>query len=334
MAVARPSTYTHSAPSLGTSFIYNHSAPSLVAGSIYNHTQVQRVNRHVLSSLGLQRAYSRAIYGEEGRLPLNDLKLIYLWLLSNESQRIIESEWGGLCFLESKWLFRPFFSPINIHFDVDNVAWVHQSVAISFNHPVPNNTWEEVAHCKSCCNESACMQRPIGTQYAWFYHAPGSGISINVGRTVTLGFSDLLKALYSHLEAGRAQASSKPSSHALVDSYQVTGHHEFFSKERRHEIVLLGHTSCATMADYAAAGVVRCGRSPWLYECESSEAGRELLRRASTCASKPHTAIAMDKGDARTARRNEEIAERIRTKCLAGGGDDRLCDLVVLNRTF
>ena len=198
----------------------------------------------------------------------------------------------------------------------------------------------------------------MGSGGGWLYVARGSGVSLNVGRTTHMGFADLLKtyrALFNHTrtycdergqphwlvrdrvrernppgEAGslrpedewRDVGSEPPTSFASwfpFDSVQVTGHHEFFSAERRHEIFLPRLAECASLEQWAlstqmdgedgteyggVSGVssarttsrgglqLRCGRSPWLRRCDiRRDPGFRMMH---PCRSIPRSAGAHD----------------------------------------
>ena len=63
---------------------------------------------------------------------------------------------------------------------VSGQMWVHQPAVST---AAAQDSWVEVLH---CANEPSGKERLLtGWKYApaWFYAAPGSGVSINVGRT-------------------------------------------------------------------------------------------------------------------------------------------------------
>lgn len=73
---------------------------------------------------------------------------------------------------------RPFFSSIGTVENPRNLLWI----AGPFATPAPSDSWVEVTHCPVRQNPGngapAWRQKPM-----WVYAAPGSGVSINVGRT-------------------------------------------------------------------------------------------------------------------------------------------------------
>lgn len=193
--------------------------------------------------------------------------------------------------------------------------------------PVENHAWVEVTHCAQLgditeATEAKCSQlrtearngtrRPIkngrlafqcmriagqrgswawrfGTM--WFYVAPGSGVSVNVGRSQT--FSDYAAAIKFLGLAMRAEpllrnghggvyAADVNESRGLanqLDSIQILTHDEYFSTEPRYELVLLRHAECERL-DQLPSRIMKCGRHPHLEPCAT---GSPALRRVVTC---------------------------------------------------
>ena len=114
----------------------------------------------------LQGSYSVALYGEAGRMPpLESLRVIWLRLLDNATLRSLPT----VCVCASAPPDEPFFGPISeSHNPVDSL-WVHTWPQTA---GIPSDGWAEVTHCIS-------SWRPM-----WFYVAAGSGLSVNVGRTL------------------------------------------------------------------------------------------------------------------------------------------------------
>lgn len=268
---------------------------SLATSHKWNTTHSHIVVTDLLDP-ALQGEYSVTLYGAPGRVPIPRVKVVHLSLLGDDALRWL-SRAGGICHLHAHHLLMPFYAPINPKFDYADAVWVQQSMYVSRNRAAPNHSWVEVTHCgsESASPSNSTAGRPWSAGAAWFYAAPGSGLSINVGRTKVLGFRDavaLLTRLVLYASACGADGSvfwgteakgnrtkrtvgplrwdepcpSVPAELQL-DSIQVTGHHEFFSAERRHEIVMLRMANCGSMRTWAAHGVVRCGRHPWLSRC-------------------------------------------------------------------
>ena len=160
----------------------------------------------------LQQNYSIELYGAPGRTPLNDLKLLYLSLLPvNVLSETISRL--GICHLHSRYAIMPFYSPAYVGTaqtfsdpnsknigDAEDTVWVGRNVGGWRESPAPNHSWVEVAHCGTglprpfnLSEAAPPWKRVLGP--AWFYSAPGSGVSINLGRTVVLDFQSALKLI-------------------------------------------------------------------------------------------------------------------------------------------
>ena len=99
----------------------------------------------------LQGEYSRALYGAEGRVPLQDLRIIWLNLLPRSSQRLLAKV--GACKWEGKPPVQPFY------FLQDMIANPIEAIWLSRVYPPaprPSHTWIEVTH---CANRRATEER-------------------------------------------------------------------------------------------------------------------------------------------------------------------------------
>mmetsp|Transcript_11032 Transcript_11032/g.27355 ORF Transcript_11032/g.27355 Transcript_11032/m.27355 type:complete len:161 (+) Transcript_11032:161-643(+) len=125
----------------------SNASTSLAAAGAPNPFSRQFTSEFVIELLGehLQGNYSTALYGAPGRVPLKDLKLVWLPLLSKDALRAIV-EVGGICLLHAKFLFPPFYSPHNPKFDPVGSMWIRFGASY-YNHPIPNHSWVEVTHC-------------------------------------------------------------------------------------------------------------------------------------------------------------------------------------------
>ena len=135
----------------------------------------------------LQGSYSRTLYGAEGRVPLQELRLIWLDLLPRKSLELLSQV--GMCKWEAKPPLQPFYFLQDMQSNPVDSMWLSRAPART---PLPSNTWVEVTHCP---NERATKERrkveamPLMRwkhQPMWFYVAPGSGVSINLGRSVAV----------------------------------------------------------------------------------------------------------------------------------------------------
>ena len=256
---------------------------------------------------GLQSNYSMRLYGQAGLVPAT-LRLVWLALLDPPSRQWIKAI--GVCHFSPMAPVMPFYAPLDLGAanPVDAI-WVHNGAL----KPLANDSLVEITHCaqgwsrplashqfEALCHNSS-RKRPLtpsqrrqcfvhvhrpwepllknGLQ--WFYVAPGSGVSVNVGRT---------RAFDTHLEAEAFLRNSlAPQEASLVtgpaechsakviplsvasglDSVQIVWHTEHFSSEQRHELIMLHRGECASLG---STPTVRCGRWPILHECEATAA--------------------------------------------------------------
>ena len=123
-----------------------------------------------------------------------------------------------------------------------------------------------------------------------FWLAPGSGVSINLGRTVAVHtWSDAANLLFAltgsetHVKPGQRCATAAPGGPfgrraALPDSVQILQPRtEYFSREPRHEILWLGHSECEALRHDTPG--VRCGRSPHLFPCTPNSSALRFMAR-------------------------------------------------------
>lgn len=128
--------------------------------------------------------YSMALYGPGGTLPsLETLRIVWLPLLSRRALNLLAET--GVCMSSPKLPDRPFFSWIGIKENPWDALWISRPYPRT---QVPSSGWIEVTHCpltaplrtsaKVTHMWPAWKQQPM-----WLHAAPGSGVSINVGRT-------------------------------------------------------------------------------------------------------------------------------------------------------
>ena len=124
----------------------------------------------------LQGNYSRSLYGAEGLVEGRDLAIIWLPLLDQTALLLLTQM--GVCAWEPAWTgagasrsLLPLYAP---HSTVDTGLAVWRHVAVEQGLALPSHAWVEVTHAP----RSGEMTLP------WFYAAPGSGVSLNLGRTV------------------------------------------------------------------------------------------------------------------------------------------------------
>jgi hypothetical protein len=283
----------------------------------------------------LQREYSQALYGARELVDVAQLKVLWLALLPPPALARVARV--GACPLHSRHPSLPFYFPhhvpmngVHSHDPVDTL-WIGRHVGKSRAVPAPNHTWIEVTHCSSgifnvAANDTApagiidgvTFRRSIGP--AWLYAAPGSGVVINVGRTVVLSkahatrlIDELVPPAHSRGCVGQATPSLRHHNGSLkrlpderqrlaraaagparavhdglvgsseahgLDSIQIVSHKEWYSAELRHEVILLHERECADMSTMSN---VRCGLPPDKLSDQSSSRCRAALKRMAAC---------------------------------------------------
>ena len=72
-----------------------------------------------------------------------------------------------------------------------DAMWVHQPAP---SEPYPSHSWVEVSHCAKPVGDSGWKAGPM-----WLYAAPGTGVSVNLGRTVAVdSWGEAAILLHSH----------------------------------------------------------------------------------------------------------------------------------------
>lgn len=244
---------------------------------------VEALAAYLLEPL-LQFNYSVALYGAPGRVPLQSLKLVWAALLPPlQAERLATAV--GLCFLSAAPPWRPLYVPQSALANPLNSVWVTRAAWSA----VPNFSWTEVTHCPRGNG------RPTSSGPPWFYVAPGSGVSINVGVTFVVrapikNWTLSRDALRMGIGRGAGGAPLVDVDLRHFDSVQIVGKHEDWSLEERHELVMLklpineadalapltrraaaSPPPAATTTGDAVQGlpspIVRCGRHPHLHDC-------------------------------------------------------------------
>ena len=182
----------------------------------------------------LQHEYSVELYGMQHRMPVADLRIVWTQLLPSRAIALLESA-GGACSTDAQPPARPFYWAHDIIANPRGGVWIHRDVT---DEPIANNSWVEVTHC-------AKPSRPNGSILPggewvlgplWAYIAPGSGVSVNVGRTLVLsGYKAARRLLAAAFPFGSNQSCSGglgsralADGHPLanVDSLQILDHKE------------------------------------------------------------------------------------------------------------
>lgn len=171
-----------------------------------------------------------------------------------------------------------------------NSLWlpVYEPVQI----PIASNSWVEVTHC--------AHNREAARGQTWAYVAPGSGLSVNVGRTFSFDERDVLPlfgddisrlntALFTLVElqsqSGAAICGTHNNSLATVcqalglfnssfDSIQRLYHRDVINHNFHHELILASEMSNrysqGNSSQSLASGQFYCGRHPHRFNCTLS----------------------------------------------------------------
>jgi len=221
--------------------------------------------------------YSTRLYGAHGRLPkaempnVNQLRMVWMSLLSMRSKARL----NGLrvCLDRSNltnklYVMTPIspdkslIPPASIWNHVPRTTWSEQGL--------PDDSWVEVTHCAlhapSSILESMGRAGTMAAGKMWFYGAPGSGISLNLGKTSSLGFfstSDILTDAFIDLLEDHL---------TRFDSVQILHQEQY---EYWWEIVVAypGCGECETMTNASAhlSQRLKCGRDPYWIPCSNAE---------------------------------------------------------------
>jgi hypothetical protein len=111
-------------------------------------------------------------------------------------------------------------------------------------------------------------QLPLDPVGAWFYVTPGSGISLNVGRTIDLREENETHATMNFTELG-------------YDSLQYSWHHEMNARSTKHELIMIGEPwvslTYLDSGQLALRGLLKCGAYPHLRDCSPNDAAVRLM---------------------------------------------------------
>ena len=244
------------------------------------------VQLHLSSLIGAD--YAKSIYANQTNRSVYALKIIYLDLLPEESLRqlaVIGIAYNGPTETTPFYWMRSY-----IH-QTPNAIWTAESFLPSL--AVPSGGWAEITHCPSVGGKDGTTilgggrdkeGRPMPWLFssAWAYVAPGSGISINVGRTMVLEprrqFANALKRAFPDgtLVEGcptRSSVLNHTNFRGFIhdpelreyDSIQRLNLKEYFSRDTRHEIVLFRYGECSAFDENTPG--LRCGRYPHFVPC-------------------------------------------------------------------
>jgi hypothetical protein len=267
----------------------------------------------------LQGAYSKALYGAEGRVDMKSLKLVW-WGLMDETERSVVANAVGVCSQNDRDRFLcgegprslpvPLFTPQGLpggrFGDPRGALYVDNP---TLDEAVPSHAWVEVTHCALAQHKKAFFGLKPDAMPAWAYVSHGSGVSVNVGNTAIIdeqaaflaGFSRHgLSDAMAHLNTREKRQQSKlllwlglgDEEITALDSVQRIGHQEHWSTQRVHEVVFFndGLFESSSLRDIALATPwldvvpVMCGRYPELFRCPADSKPLEFMSNcSSTC---------------------------------------------------
>ena len=245
----------------------------------------------------LQGNYSLTLYGHEGRVDADALSLIWLPLISNKTLDFLMCM--GICAWEPVPA-RKGRQLLPLHAPFSSVApgaavWRYYMTPAS---AVPSHGWIEVAHASRLDKEPRIEHRD---GVPWFYVARGSGVSLNVGRTVAVThFPNCTKPdprknpeVYRMMGVDLSQLDSVQ----LLDVCDPADPQAWKPRGFRHEIVLLGtdllHESDSLLdaalaaqlppapTEYRGPPTVMCGRVPHLFACTGKYPPLQLMQGSS-----------------------------------------------------
>ena len=298
-----------------TSWAKQSNAPS-------SYSRISSFASSVLPEVLLQKEYSLRLYGTEGAVPpVGKLRVIWTSLLPAEAMDNLARH--GICTGYGALPECPFFASIGAGRAPDPSAavWLHLPTVIE-HPPVPSHGWAEVTHCPITGPTGSDQGWKLGPM--WLYVAPGSGVSINVGRThVVRSYGEavpLLALAHPGRFPGCNNASGRGLSRrtlhrgvnvSLLDSIQIVNHKEYFSQEPKHELVMLHLSECSILRAHTPG--LQCGRWPMLTPCSPDS---EALRLVTDCGSVPR------QSPAGQLRARAKLC--VSSSCYADG-DDLLC---------
>ena len=134
----------------------------------------------------LQTDYSISMYGAPGRIPpTSEIRIIWLQELPTAAVDFLIRI--GACGRSAALPHIPFFRNIFNYASPTGSIWIHQ-----YSRAIPNNSWVEVMHGNVSIDRRKESWKIGGM---WSYVAPGSGVSINVGRSIVLPYGDAANLL-------------------------------------------------------------------------------------------------------------------------------------------
>lgn len=231
-------------------------------------------------------AYCTRVYNETNSTYCTNLQVIHLDLLPYNAIHHDIANLIGSCRTPSQTVTFPLYGWEFAN--VQNLLYVNLSWSSS---PAAAFSWVEVAHCE--VDHFIYSTISYSQRGTWFTVARGSGVSLNVGRTLVLYEQNsqtrhsLYETILKLIDAKRSNTllNIQPKETTItwqggeifietllrLDSIQIIGHHEDFSVHSRHELVMLDvDGELSTLAQLLEHTVLplACGRSPLLFPCD------------------------------------------------------------------
>ena len=207
----------------------------------------------IIAPLELNESYSDRLYGGRGLMPpLASLRILWLALLPEQAIRAL-SRVSPPCQLAARPPWRPLVSAVDVAFaNPRDALWLYRPIR---REAVPNGSWVEVTHCADrrplrLSGMPAWKYHPM-----WLYEAPGSGVSVNVGRTLAVDSYEEAAALLERLFPGELAL------HSLSAARGCNG--SIASIVNQPDRPPLDTRITAAVNDGAAAGVADAGGNPF-----------------------------------------------------------------------
>lgn len=252
----------------------------------------------------LQANYSLALYGAAARVQPHRMRVLWPALLSRSVRAALRvacrvpmrhTEDGAAHF----WLAPP------KNMLQTRALWVQQPPdSLVARRHFSSDAWVEVAHCYYS-SERVSSHTPT-----WFYELPGSGLSLNIGRTLRLDEAELGAAFAGRVHVALTRGSvayaaallggassdallSAPARSRLASALGGANLTEFDSvqfplrgtpswgAERYTEIVMIGWVGGEAGFVTSRLEQLRCGRSPHLRRCGPSDPA--VLQQGPAC---------------------------------------------------
>ena len=164
-----------------------------------------RLLAELLAPLDLNGSYSRQLYGARNRMPpIERLRIIWSQLLPDWAVTAL-SKAAPVCRHMARTPWRPFYSMQDLIFaNPQDALWLH-SVPSSAP-PAANHSWIEVAHCPDRRKKERDARSPaFKFGPLWLYAAEGSGVWVNVGRTIAVAEYKDAAAIIEHALPGNTR---------------------------------------------------------------------------------------------------------------------------------